>query len=284
MQNSPTIQWLADNKRFIWASERNGLRELYLYDVSGKLLNPITTHTTFEVAGITKVDEAAGVIYYTARSGDNFMKLQLHRVGLNGQGDRRLTDPAFTHTVSIAPDNKLFVDVYQTHDAPPATRVVDMNGKVVAELAKSDLTRFKENGLQAGRDVHLQGRRRRDRSLRHDQLPDRISIRRRNTRCSRRSTAARQRRDRPRTSRRRAPTTEYGFLIVSVSSRSAPGRGKKLLDQIYMKLGIVEMDDMAAGIRSLWSRPYVDKGRVGIYGTSYGGYTSALSILKHPDV
>jgi dipeptidyl-peptidase-4 len=44
------------------------------------------------------------------------------------------------------------------------------------------------------------------------------------------------------------------------------------------------MDDMAAGIRSLWSRPYVDKARVGIYGTSYGGYSSVLSILKHPDV
>ena len=43
-------------------------------------------------------------------------------------------------------------------------------------------------------------------------------------------------------------------------------------------------DDMAAGIRALWTRPYVDKARVGIYGTSYGGYSSALSILKHPDV
>ena len=57
-----------------------------------------------------------------------------------------------------------------------------------------------------------------------------------------------------------------------------------MLDQVYQKLGIVEMDDMAAGIKSLWSRPYVDKARVGIYGSSYGGYSSALSILRHPDV
>ena len=72
--------------------------------------------------------------------------------------------------------------------------------------------------------------------------------------------------------------------MVQVSSRSAPGRGKRMLDQVYLKLGIVEMDDMAAGIRSLWTRPYMDKARVGIYGTSYGGYSAALSILKHPDV
>jgi hypothetical protein len=42
---------------------------------------------------------------------------------------------------------------------------------------------------------------------------------------------------------------EYGFLIVNLSSRSAPGQGKRMLDQIYMKLGTVEMDDMASSVR-----------------------------------
>ena len=41
---------------------------------------------------------------------------------------------------------------------------------------------------------------------------------------------------------------------------------------------------MAAGVRALASRPYVDASRVGIYGTSYGGYSSVMSILRHPDV
>ena len=81
-----------------------------------------------------------------------------------------------------------------------------------------------------------------------------------------------------------SPLTEYGFLVVNVDSRSAPGRGKRLLDQIYLKLGQVEIDDMAAGVRSLGSRPYVDAARVGIFGTSYGGYASVMSLLRHPDV
>src|SRR5207342_1100404 len=127
--NSPAINWLADNKRFIWSSERNGWRNLYLYNVSGKLLNTITSHTTFEVAGITRVDEAAGVVFYTSRDGDNFMKTQLHRVGLDGKGDVRLTDPAFNHTATLSPDGKFIVDVYQTHDAAPATRLLDGTGK-----------------------------------------------------------------------------------------------------------------------------------------------------------
>src|SRR4029077_16281289 len=80
------------------------------------------------------------------------------------------------------------------------------------------------------------------------------------------------------------PTAEYGFLIVSLNSRATPGMGKRALDALYLKLGQTEMDDMAEGIKALWNRPYFDKARVGIYGTSYGGYSSALSILRYPDV
>ena len=52
-----------------------------------------------------------------------------------------------------------------------------------------------------------------------------------------------------------------------------PGLGKRTLDAIYLKLGQVEIDDMAEGVKALWSRPYFDKARVGIFGSSYGGYT-----------
>jgi dipeptidyl-peptidase-4 len=41
---------------------------------------------------------------------------------------------------------------------------------------------------------------------------------------------------------------------------------------------------MAAGVKALWDRAYFDKSRVGIYGTSYGGYSAVMAILRHPDV
>ncbi len=281
--NSPPINWLADNKRFIWTSERNGWRNLYLYDVSGKLLNTITSHTTFEVAGITRVDEAAGAVFYTSRDGDNFMKTQLHRVGLDGRGDVRLTDPAFNHTVSLSPDGKSIVDVYQTHKSPPATRLLDQSGKVVAELAKSDLTRFTTLGLKpvefftykaADGKTDLYG----SISFPSNFDPGKKYPALASVYGGPGSGVLNETFAAP------SQTTEYGFLMISVSSRSAPGRGKRMLDEVYQKLGQVEMDDMAAGIRALWSRPYFDKTRVGIYGSSYGGYSSALSLLKHPDV
>jgi len=51
-----------------------------------------------------------------------------------------------------------------------------------------------------------------------------------------------------------------------------------------MKLGQTEIDDQAAGVKALSNRRYVDKKRVGIYGTSYGGYASVMCLLRYPDV
>ena len=106
-----------------------------------------------------------------ARDGENVMMMQLHRVKLTGKDNVRLTDPAFNHQVSLSPDGKYFIDVYQTHDVPPVTRVVDAKGKVVAELAKSDLTKCGPARAEEDRALHLQGRRRGHRPLRHPELP-----------------------------------------------------------------------------------------------------------------
>ena len=54
-ENSPEMRFLADGKRFIWASERTGWRNYYLYDLSGKLIATLTNHP-FEVASIVQVD------------------------------------------------------------------------------------------------------------------------------------------------------------------------------------------------------------------------------------
>lgn len=280
--NRPAMQYLKDGKRFIWTSERTGFKNFYLYDLSGKLLATLTSHP-FEVANIVQVDEPAGLLYYMARDGDNHMKLQLHRVGLNGKGDRRLTDPAFNHTVTLAPDDKHFVDVAQTHDTPPVTRLMDADGKTVAELAKSDLSKFDQLGLKR---VELFTFKAADSStVLHGMLhfPSTFDPSKKypllvTVYAGPATNGASENFTVPNR------LTEYGFLVASIDSRSAAGRGKRFLDAIYEKLGTVEIDDQAAGVKSLWSRPYVDKNRVGMFGTSYGGYTSAMSLLRYPDV
>ena len=303
----PRMLFLADGKRFIWESQRNGWNNFYLYDLSGRLIAPLTSSTTFEAERLVKLDEKAGLLFYTARDGDNPLKLQLHRVRLDGTGDRRLTDPAFHHTIggcianlgarperqsgpggrcSIASDNAHFVDIYQTHDMPPAVRIADASdGHIVSEIAKADasglaaldvrstelFTFTAADGQTTLRGI-LQFPSHFDPAKKYPALlsvyggPEFDGLTARETFVT------------------PSPLAEYGFLIVSVDSRAVPGLGKRTLDAIYQKLGQTEIDDMAAGIKALWDRPYFDKSRVGVWGSSYGGYTSAMELLRHPDV
>ena len=306
IENSPTTVFLKDNRRFIWQSERNGWSNFYLYDLSGKLITPLTTHTTFETAALVKVDEAAGVMFYTARDGDNPLKLQLHRVGLDGRGDVRLTDPKFHHTVGsciagaaggrgrggpgscgIAADNRHFVDVYQTHDTPPATRLVDAaSGKTVAEVVASDLTKFEQLGLKKAELFTFKAADGQTTLHGLIQFPSTFDASRKYPVLvqvyggpASASNTARETFVTP------SPLTEYGFLVVNVDSRAAPGRGKRMLDQIYLKLGQVEIDDMAAGVRSLGSRAVRRCGA--------GGHVRdflrrirqpVMALVRHPDV
>jgi dipeptidyl-peptidase-4 len=281
-ENLPPCRFLQDGRRFIWTSERTGWKNLYLYDLSGALLCTLTAHP-FEVESIVRVDETAGLLYYMAHSGDNPMKLQLHRVTLDGRGDTRLTDPAFHHRVDFAPDGQHFIDVAQTHDTPPTTTLRTADGGFVAELARSDLTKFKKLGLKpvellrfkaADGVTDLYGMLHFPSDFRpFKKYPLLVSVY-----AGPGTVGARETFTLPN------PLTELGFLVATFDSRSASGRGKRFLDAIYQRLGIVEVDDQAAGVKSLWERRYVDRGRVGMFGTSYGGTVSATSLLRYPDV
>jgi len=280
-ENSPAMQYLADGHRFIWTSERTGFRNLYLYELSGKLLATLSSHP-FDVERVLKVDEKAGLVWYMARSGDNYMKQQLHRVGLNGRGDRRLTDPAFQHTVSISPDGKYIVDIAQTHDHPPVTRLLDGDGKLLAELATSDMTKYEQLGLEpvelftytaadGKTQLHAMLHRPSGFDQTH-QYPVLVSVYGGpDTNGASESFAMPN------------PLTEFGFLVLTLDARSAGGRGKQLLDAIYEKLGVTEIDDMAEAVKALRTRPYVDGSRIGIFGTSYGGYSSLMALVRYPD-
>ena len=282
VDNNPEMRYLADGKRFIWESERNGFRNYYLYDLSGKLLATLTRNQ-FDAQGIDHVDEKAGLLYYMAHDGDNPMKLQLHRVSLTGQNDRRLTDPALSHAVSFAPDGKHFVDVAQTHDRAPVATLMTADGKHVAELAKSDVSKFEQLGLKPVEVFSYKAAD--DTTVLYGTLsfPSNFDPNKRypllvsvyggpNTNGASENFAIPNR------------LTELGYLVATLDSRSADGRGKRFLDAIYEKLGITEIDDQAAGVRALDARPYVDSTRVGIFGTSYGGYASLMSLLRYPNL
>jgi dipeptidyl-peptidase-4 len=302
----PRMVFLADGRRFIWESQRDGWNNFYLYDLSGRLIAPLTGHATFESAALVKLDEQANTLFYTARDGDNPLKLQLHRVGLDGMGDRRLTDPAFHHAIGncllaagarpeqalapgpcgISPDNRFFVDVYQTHDTPPASRLVDAaTGAVVADLATSNASGFDAIGLKKAELYTYTAADGKTKLRGLIQFPSTFDASKRYPALVNvyggpefSAAAARESFVMP------SALAEYGFLVISLDSRAVPGLGKRVLDGIYQKLGQAEIDDMAEGIKALWERPYFDRARVGVFGTSYGGYASVMEVLRHPEI
>src|SRR6185503_10504053 len=143
VMSEPRMVFLQDGRRFIWESQRSGWNNFYLYDLKKGLLAALSNANGFEAWAPVKIDERAGVFFYSARDGDNRLKVQLHRVDLDGRNDVRLTDPAFHHSIGgciprlgarpeqpavtrpcdISPDSRYFVDAYQTHDKPPASRL-----------------------------------------------------------------------------------------------------------------------------------------------------------------
>ncbi|SHO63244.1 dipeptidyl-peptidase-4 [Algoriphagus zhangzhouensis] len=282
VDNSPEMKPLDNGTQFIWASERSGFKNYYLYNYDGTLVSTITSHP-YEIAGIVKVDEKNETLYYMARSGDNHMKMQLHRVKFDGTKDVRLTDPSLNHSVSIAPNGKYFVDVAQAHDVAPFTNLIDAKGKEVAELEKSDMSKFEELGLKKVEHFTFTSK---DGVTQLDGLihfPSDFDP-------SKKYPVILSNYGGPATNAFREtfvnpdPLTEYGFLVLNIDGRNVRGRGKELLDQLYGNLGLVEMDDFAEGVKSLHDRPYFDKERVGVYGTSYGGTTAATMLLRFPEL
>ena len=181
-------------------------------------------------------------------------------------------------------DNKYFIDVAQTHNIPPVSTIVETkNGKVLGELAKSDMTKFNELGLKTVEmitykatdgvtDLHgmVHFPSNFDPSKKYPML---IGVY-----GGPQTSAASENFTFPNA------RTEYGFLYGGFDSRTASGRGKRFMDPTYGNLIKLEIADMAEGVRSLWTRPYFNKNKVGISGTSYGGTSSAAAILQHPDV
>jgi dipeptidyl-peptidase-4 len=285
-ENTPPLWWV-ENKdgkkdKFVWISDRNGYRNLYLVDLDGSHVQPLTQHS-YEVQTVVKIDPQKNVIFYTARSADNPYFMQLHRVSLDGQDDQRLTDPAFSHTVNISPDGETIMDTCETVNLPPVTQQLDAHGKVIKEISMADRSALDEKGFEPAERLVFPAADGKTQLYGVLIKPPHFDPAKKyplivNVYAGPESGTSQERFMSPH------GMSALGFLVASFDGRGTSGRGKAFLDEIYDKLGTVEIDDQAAGVKYLRTRPYVDGTRVGITGTSYGGYASIMCLLRYPDV
>jgi dipeptidyl-peptidase 4 len=280
-ENHPEIRFLADGHRFLWASEMSKFKNYELRDLDGRKLATLTKNTV-DAIGIVRVDEKAGTFDYTSNGPDVPYFKQLHRARLDGKGDQLLTDPKFDHTVDVSPTGSAFVDIAQTPTDPPTTSILDDRGRTLVKIGTSDISGFNATGPKlreffrykaADGVTDLWG----TLDFPSDFDPSKKYPLWVNVYGGPESGGPEVRFQTP------TATAELGFLVANFAGRGTTGRGKAFRDAVYEKLGIVEMDDQAAGVKYLATRPYVDIDRVGITGTSYGGYSSAMCLLRHPE-
>ncbi|MBI4511953.1 MAG: prolyl oligopeptidase family serine peptidase [Deltaproteobacteria bacterium] len=79
--------------------------------------------------------------------------------------------------------------------------------------------------------------------------------------------------------------SNHGFIVVAFDGRGTPGRGRAWERAILGKLADVPLNDQVLALQALGERePAMDMTRVGIIGHSFGGYLSALAVIRRPDV
>jgi dipeptidyl-peptidase-4 len=283
-ENSPSIQFLEDKKRFVWETESNGWKHFQLRHLDGKFLNSLSPVGEYACNAINKIDEKAGYVYFTAFSDTIPYNAQLHRVRLDGSQPVRLTASPLHHTsFDISPDHRFVIATREQTEIPPSTVLYNDAGKEVAILAQgnrdaaenlklppAELFSFLSDDGKTTIYGTLHKPSNFDASRKYPLLvdvyggPESIGV-------SSRYSAAN-------------PICELGYLVAKIGNRGTKDRGKAFESATYLKLGGPDMDDQATGVKFLRQRSYVDGGRVGIYGHSYGGYMSALALLRYPDV
>ena len=75
-----------------------------------------------------------------------------------------------------------------------------------------------------------------------------------------------------------------GYLLFTLDGRGSSGRGFEFESCTFRRLGVEEGRDQMCGVEFLKSLPYVDAGRIGVHGWSYGGHMAASLMLRHPGV
>ncbi len=152
---SGDLRFLKDGKHFLWTSERDGFRHIYLYSNDGKEAKQLT-RGAWEVTAIDGVDEAAGRIYYTSTEPTE-LEHHLYSIGLDGGGKRALTPAAGTHSISMAANGAYYLDTYSSLTAPPRTVLCSGDGKELAVYREADRSQIDKYEILPTEIVEFKG-------------------------------------------------------------------------------------------------------------------------------
>lgn len=278
------LTFLRGTDRFAWPSDRSDYQHLYLYDLSGTLLRPLT-EGDWDVEGLSSVDSARRLAYFTAAR-PHPRERQIYRVSLDGGAITAISDTPGSHHPLFAPDGAHYLDTHSAHNVAPHTRLHRADGQAVAVVHANPMPKLQPHTLAEWEFVTFQ-------------TSDGISL---NAALLKPADFDPKKRYPVLMHTYGGPGSQVvsdafgsgrgleqflaqrGYLCVLVDGRGSGMRGRDFKKVVYQNLGHWEVHDQIEGAKWLGSLPYVDASRIGIWGWSYGGYMASLCILRGAEV
>lgn len=291
------LRFLKRREAFIWASRRSGYRHLYLYDLDGNLLRPLTSGDWMVVGdgtedGVVGVDEAKGIVYFMANEASP-LERHLYATSLttaDAAKVRRISREPGWHDAKLLPGARQYLDQWSSPEQPPTASIRTMDGKVQRWLVRNELDESHPyHPFRASRPIEEFG------SL---EASDGQSLYYRLLKPAQMEPGRRYpvvvdtyggphfqyvRKDwmggaRAAQGYFRQMLTQQGFVVFTLDNRGSGFRGEAFDTIINGRLGKVEIEDQLRGVDFLKSLPFVDSERIGIMGWSYGGYMTLMAL------
>jgi dipeptidyl-peptidase-4 len=280
------LTFLNDKKHFLLTSERDGYNHVYLYDISGKLIRPITKGN-WEVTNLYGIHEKSGTLYYQSTESSP-LERDIYSIHISGNKKRKLSKQQGTNSATFSTDFSYYILNHSNVNTPPyITLNTTKNNNVERILEENSLA--KQTAIAYGiqpreffqfttsENVNLNGYmikpKNFDEKIKYPVLmyvyggPGSQSVANNWAHNIWFDYLAQE-----------------GYLIVCVDNRGTGFRGSEFKKMTYLNLGKYETIDQIEAAKWLGKQSYVDKDRIGLWGWSYGGYLASLAITKGADV
>ncbi len=281
------LQYLNDNKSFILTSEKDGFRHIYHYGVDGQLINQITSGD-WEVSSVQGLNEEKGKIYYTSAE-KSPLERHMYNVNLDGEGKSEMTSESATHNQNWSPDFKYYIQTSSAANFPnkvslhtgdgSQVRMMEDNAAAAERIREYDVIPKEFFSFTTSEGTELNGYMMKpsnfDPKKKYPVLmyvyggPGSQTVQ--NTWHGSRDYW-------------HMHLVNQGYIVASIDGRGTGSKGKEFKHITYGILGKYEVEDQIEGGKYLASLPYTDESRIGIWGWSYGGYMSSLSLFLGNDV
>jgi dipeptidyl-peptidase-4 len=281
------LNFLQNGREFLYTDDRDGYNHVWMFDYRKGKTRRIT-EGSWEVVSLDGVNEKDEVIYYTSTEG-GATEMHTYSIRFNGKGKKNLTPEPGNHAITMAKGNRWFIDRHSTLAQPETILLRNTDCTRTDTLEKNEALRKRMQEFNWGSTRFGTLLTREGVSLNYWMiLPPNFDSSKRyplfmhvyggpgantvNNRWSGSNYLWHQ------------MLAQQGYIVVSVDNRGTGNRGAAFKKATYLKLGELEQIDQAGAARYFGNLPYVDNGRIGIWGWSFGGYLSSLCLAKSPEV